>query len=44
MALVEPGAGKIGTPVLVDVRGHSEPAQVVPLPFYKRTSVTRPAV
>jgi aminomethyltransferase len=36
MALVAPEAAKIGTTLSVDVRGHSEPAHVVKLPFYKR--------
>ncbi len=38
MALVEPRAGAVGTPLGVDVRGQVEPAVVVPLPFYRRTS------
>ena len=36
MALVDPAAAAIGTPLTVDVRGHREPAHVVKLPFYKR--------
>jgi len=36
MALVDPGAAAIGTPLAVDVRGHRQPARVVELPFYKR--------
>jgi aminomethyltransferase len=38
MALVEPGAGAVGAALGVDVRGQVEPAVVVPLPFYRRTS------
>ncbi|HEY2158555.1 MAG TPA: glycine cleavage system aminomethyltransferase GcvT, partial [Isosphaeraceae bacterium] len=38
MALVEPGAAAVGTALGVDVRGRVEPAVVVPLPFYRRTS------
>jgi aminomethyltransferase len=37
MALVDPNAAAIGTELAVDVRGHREPAQVVKLPFYKRS-------
>jgi aminomethyltransferase len=37
MALVEPGASKVGTHLSVDVRGQVEPATVAPLPFYRRT-------
>ena len=37
MALVDPSAAAIGTALAIDVRGHREPAQVVKLPFYKRT-------
>ena len=36
MALVEPSAKGVGTPLMVDVRGHHVPAQVVKLPFYRR--------
>ena len=38
MALVEPGASRVGTRLALDVRGHREPAQVVELPFYRRIS------
>ncbi|WP_165224165.1 glycine cleavage system aminomethyltransferase GcvT [Aquisphaera insulae] len=38
MALVEPAAAEVGTSLQVDVRGHKEPAKVVPLPFYRRPS------
>jgi aminomethyltransferase len=38
MALVEPGASAVGTALNVDIRGQVEPASVVPLPFYRRTS------
>ena len=40
MALVEPGASHVGTRLALDVRGHREPAQVVELPFYRRTPPT----
>jgi aminomethyltransferase len=36
MAYVEPLAAAAGTKLAIDVRGKTEPAQVVPLPFYKR--------
>jgi aminomethyltransferase len=36
MAYVEPECTAVGTAVEVDVRGNSEPARVVPMPFYKR--------
>lgn len=36
MALVDLTAAADGTKLTVDVRGHAEPAQVVPLPFYRR--------
>jgi aminomethyltransferase len=36
MALVEPSVATPGTSLVVDVRGHEEPAQVVKLPFYRR--------
>ena len=41
MALVEAGAAAVGTTLAVEVRGALEPAEVVPLPFYKRGA--RPA-
>jgi aminomethyltransferase len=40
MALVDPAAAALGTPLTVDVRGHREPAHVVKLPFYKRPRTT----
>ena len=40
MALVDPAAAAVGTPLTVDVRGHREPAHVVKLPFYKRPRAT----
>jgi aminomethyltransferase len=47
MAYVEPGLAHPGTELVVDIRGHREPAQVVALPFYKRlrkaTGKTQPA-
>ncbi len=36
MALIEPGAAAPGKRLEVDVRGRVEPAEVVPLPFYRR--------
>jgi aminomethyltransferase len=36
MALIPNEAAAIGTRLDIDVRGTSEPAEVVPLPFYKR--------
>lgn len=36
MAYVQPKFGKVGTKVEIDVRGTAEPAEIVPLPFYKR--------
>jgi aminomethyltransferase len=36
MALVEAPAPGVGSELTVDVRGHREPARVVPLPFYRR--------
>ncbi len=38
MALVRPDAAGLDTPLTVDVRGHDEPARVVPLPFYRRAT------
>ena len=38
MALVPPSDAAPGTLLTVDVRGHAEPARVVPLPFYCRSS------
>lgn len=38
MALVEPAASTPGTSLVVDVRGHEEPAKIVKLPFYRRKS------
>ncbi|QEH32658.1 Glycine cleavage system T protein [Aquisphaera giovannonii] len=40
MALVETAAAEAGTALEVDVRGHSEPAKVVPLPFYRRPAAS----
>jgi aminomethyltransferase len=42
MALVEPAASPVGTSLTVDVRGHHEPAEVVPLPFYRRPHPSNP--
>ena len=36
MAYVEPAHAAVGTRLIVDVRGRQEPAEIVPLPFYKR--------
>jgi aminomethyltransferase len=36
MAYVEPGQAAAGTALEVDIRGTTEPAAVVPLPFYQR--------
>ncbi len=36
MALIDPTASGTGTRLSVDVRGHEESAEVVPLPFYRR--------
>ena len=38
MAYVRPEAAAVGTELQVDIRGRCEPAQVVKLPFYKRSS------
>ena len=43
MALVEPEAAGVGAHLVVDVRGVEEPAEVVPLPFYKRAGGGKPA-
>ncbi len=37
MALVEPATAAVGTPLQIDVRGREEAAQVVELPFYRRS-------
>jgi aminomethyltransferase len=36
MGYVEPAFQKVGTPLIVDIRGNDEEAVVVPMPFYKR--------
>ena len=36
MAYVDPAFQKVGTPVVVDIRGNDEEAVVTALPFYKR--------
>lgn len=38
MAMVDPMSATEGTHLQIDVRGHQEAAQVVPLPFYRRGS------
>ncbi|HLA86180.1 MAG TPA: glycine cleavage system aminomethyltransferase GcvT [Thermoguttaceae bacterium] len=38
MAYVEAAVSEPGTSLVVDIRGHQEPARVVPLPFYRRPS------
>ena len=40
MALVEPSLARVGTPLSLDVRGRREPAEVVELPFYRRSPQT----
>ena len=37
MALVETGAAETGTELTVEIRGRQVPAEVVPLPFYRRS-------
>jgi aminomethyltransferase len=39
MALVTPEAPPLGTTLSVEIRGRREPAEVVPLPFYRRPKV-----
>ena len=36
LALVEPSAASLGTELEIDIRGNAEPAEVVPIPFYRR--------
>ena len=36
MGYVDPAYQKVGTPLVVDIRGNDEEAVVVPMPFYKR--------
>jgi aminomethyltransferase len=36
MAYVEPASASVGTKLVVDIRGTPAPADVVPMPFYKR--------
>ncbi len=38
MALVRTDAVRPDAPLSVDIRGHVEPARVVPLPFYRRAA------
>jgi glycine cleavage system aminomethyltransferase T len=38
MAYVEKGAAAIGQAIEVDIRGKREPATIVALPFYRRTT------
>ncbi len=38
MALVDSAQSWLDSKVTVDVRGHDEPAKVIPLPFYRRIS------
>jgi aminomethyltransferase len=38
MAYVQPASAAVGTQLAVDIRGTSEPATVVKLPFYTRES------
>jgi aminomethyltransferase len=39
MASVDPKVAAEGTSLFIDVRGHVEPASVVPLPFYRRSGL-----
>jgi aminomethyltransferase len=41
MAFVEPAVADLGKTLEIDVRGHLEPATVVPLPFYRRAPESR---
>jgi len=43
MALVDPSSATPGQTLSVDVRGHHETAEVVPMPFYKRGQAVTPA-
>ena len=36
MASIDPSVALIGRELIIDVRGHLEPAQIVKLPFYSR--------
>lgn len=38
MGYVEPACSAPGSELVIDIRGHQEPAVVVPLPFYRRPS------
>jgi aminomethyltransferase len=40
MAIVEPRVANIGADLEIDIRGKREPATVVPLPFYKRPTMS----
>jgi aminomethyltransferase len=42
MAYVDPSCAAPGTRLTVDIRGHSEAAEVVPLPFYRRARNSKP--
>ena len=45
MALVDLDSAPLETTLEIDVRGHREPARVVPLPFYRRTGAdSNPAI
>ena len=37
MAYVPPECKAPGTPIAIEIRGNQAPAQIVPMPFYKRT-------
>ncbi len=37
MAYIDPDFARVGTPLMVDIRGKSNPAMVVELPFYHRS-------
>lgn len=42
MALVSADRSRAGTALTVDVRGRTEPVDIVPLPFYKRSTTRSP--
>jgi aminomethyltransferase len=44
MALVDSSVSAEGYRLTVDVRGHAEPARVVPLPFYRRAGGGKPVL
>ncbi|MDB5350961.1 MAG: glycine cleavage system protein [Planctomycetota bacterium] len=40
MALVEPSSAAESTALTIDIRGNTEPARIVPLPFYRRPAAS----